>query len=86
MKDKSCLEIDHEHVDRIPDYCPTSLKQAKSQMRAECKGKTSTTQLLGLLFRFNHSYVTQDEVDQFDAYCMNICNKTLKRWNKARKK
>lgn len=87
MADNSCLEVTHDHLDnRTPDYCPTSLKQAKKFMRAECVGKTSTTQLLGLFFQFNHKYVTKDEVTQFDVYVNKICNKKLKQWNKARKK
>ena len=51
MKDSSCLGVSHGSINGIADYYPTSLKQAKAQLRAECKGKTSTTQLLGLLFR-----------------------------------
>ncbi len=87
MKDKSCLFVTHDHLDnRTPDYCPVSLKQAKAFMKAECKGKTHTRQLLGLFFQFNHKYVTQDEIAQFDVYCSKICNNKLKTWNKARKK
>jgi len=84
--DKSCLQVSHDHLDRIPDYQPTSLKQAKAFMKAECKGVTTTTSLLGLFFRFDHAYFTKDEIDQFDAYCNKICNNTLAKWNKARKK
>jgi len=85
--DKSCLQVSHDHLgNRTPDYYPTSLKQAKAFMKAECKGKTHTRELLGLFFKFDHAYFTRDEIDQFDAYCNKICNNKLKIWNKARKK
>jgi len=84
--DKSCLQVSHNRLNGIPDYQPTSLKQAKAQMKAECKGVTTTTALLGLFFRFDHAYFTKDEIDQFDVYCNKICNNTLAKWNKVRKK
>lgn len=85
MKDKSCLDVSREFNNQhIPDYHPTSLKQAKAQMKSHCLGITTTTALLGLHFRTDH--LSESERDDFDAYINKICNNKLKQWNKAKKK
>jgi len=85
MRDESCLNISHVNGGGlIPDYHPTSLRQAKQQIKNHVIGMTSTASLLGLRFRMDH--LTQDEIAKFDVFAMKVCDSTIKRWNEARKK
>lgn len=84
MRDKSCLGVTRVEGIGIPDYHPTSLKEAKQQIKNHVIGMTSTASLLGLRIRLDD--LTLDERDKFDEYCMKVCDSTIKRWNKARKK
>lgn len=83
-RDKSCLSVSHPDAIGIPDYHPTSLKEAKQQIKSHTIGMTSTASLLGLRIRLDH--LTLDERDKFDAFTTNICDNTIKKWNKVRKK
>ncbi len=84
MRDKSCLDISHVEGIGIPDYHPTSLKEAKQQIKNHAIGMTSTASLLGLRFRLDH--LTVSEREKFDAFTTKICDNTIKKWNKAKKK
>ncbi len=84
MRDKSCLGVTRVEGIGIPDYHPTSLKEAKQQIKNHVIGMTSTASLLGLRIRLDH--LTLNERDKFDAFSMKVCDSTIKRWNKARKK
>ncbi len=85
MRDKSCLDVSRvAGGGEIPDYHPTSLKQAKQQIKDHCIGMTSTASLLGLRIRLDH--LTDYEKDKFDAFTEKVCDSTIKKWNKAKKK
>ncbi len=77
---KDCLHMIFNEDIRTPDYHPTSLKQAKAQLKRACYGKKSTGALLGLHFRL--SYLNEKEREEFQAYANRICIDKIKRWNK----
>lgn len=83
MTGKNCIHMIFNQSTLVPDFHPTTLKQAKKQMKNECIGKKSTGSLIGLHFRLDH--LSEAERYMFQAWSNKICDNTLKRWNKAKK-
>jgi len=84
MTGKDCLNMVFNGNDiRTPDYHPTSLKQAKQQLKGACRGKTRTGSLIGLHFRLDH--LSEAERYVFQSYANKICIDKIKRWNKVNK-
>ena len=84
MTGKNCIHMIFNQSSLLPDYHPTTLKQAKKQMKNACIGKRSTGSLIGLHFRL--TYLSEDEREEFQTWSNKICDNTIKRWNEAKKK
>ena len=84
MTGKDCLHMVFSPSSLLPDFHPTTLKQAKKQLKNECIGKKSTGVLAGLHFRL--TYLSEEERVEFQSYANKICVDTLKKWNKVKKK
>lgn len=83
MYDKSCLAISYGTLKGIPDYYPKNFLEAKKYIIKACKGKTSTTGLLGIHFRMDNW--SQSDMSKFDNYFTSICDKFVKKHNGMKK-
>ena len=68
----------------IPDYIPKDLREAKRMIKKECIGRTSTSSLLGLHFRLDN--LSEEHQKKFEVFVKTICDNTIKKYNKVKKK